>query len=66
MKGFKQTLPIDELRPGMVLATDNFMHGLTINDIEKLRHEGYITITVKNPMPFIPCIFIAFLIVLII
>lgn len=63
LTGFKQTLPIEKVRVGMVLSSDNFMHGLTENDIQKLRHEGYITLTVKQPMPFIPVIFIAFILV---
>jgi len=59
--GFKKTLPIDKVRPGMVLATDNFMQGLTSKDIDRMRMDGYITVNVKFPYPFIPVIFMAFL-----
>lgn len=64
LHGFRKTLPIDKIKPGMVLATDNFMHGLTINDIDKLRHEGYVNLTVKQPFPFIPVLLVGFIIML--
>lgn len=59
--GFKKNLPIDQIKPGMVLATDNFMQGLTQPQIDRMRMDGYITVNVKFPYPFIPVIFIAFL-----
>lgn len=59
--GFKKSLPINEVKPGMVLATDNFMHGLTSIDIDKLRKDGFVAVNVKCPYPFIPVIFISFL-----
>ena len=64
IKGFKKNIPIENVRPGMVLASDNFMHGLTQQDIDQLKHAGHVTIQIKNPMPFIPCIFFAFLLTL--
>jgi len=63
--GFKKTIPITEAKQGMVLFSDRFMHGLSEKDIQKLRQDGCVTITVKNPFPFIPCIFFAFLLTLI-
>lgn len=62
IKGFKRHITIDEARPGMVLASDNFMHGLTQTQIEDMRHAGYLTLDVKCPYPFIPVIFIAFMV----
>jgi Flp pilus assembly protein protease CpaA len=62
IKGFKRHITIDEARPGMVLAGDNFMHGLTQVQIDEMRHAGYVTIDVKQPFPFIPVIFIAFMV----
>lgn len=59
--GFKKNLPIDQIKPGMVLATDNFMQGLTSQQIDRMRMDGYVTVNVKFPYPFIPVIFIAFL-----
>jgi Flp pilus assembly protein protease CpaA len=64
VSGFKRILPIDKVRVGDVLYGDNFMHGLQTKDIEKLRQDGYVTITVKSPMPFIPVIFTAFVLIL--
>lgn len=66
IKGFKKNISINDVRPGMVLASDNFMHGLTQQDIDQLKHAGHITINVKQPFPFIPVIFIAFMITILI
>ena len=62
IKGFKRHINIEEARPGMVLASDNFMHGLTQTQIDDMRHAGFVTIDVKQPFPFIPVIFIAFMV----
>jgi Flp pilus assembly protein protease CpaA len=61
------TVPINEVKIGSVLATDNFMAGLTEVDIEKLKKSGVKEIQTKTqPMPFIPCIFIAYVIAILI
>lgn len=60
--GMKQTIPIGRVRPGMVLASDNFMHGLTDKDIERMRNDGADSVCVKLPFPFIPVIFFAYLV----
>ena len=61
------TVPIDKVKIGSVLATDNFMAGLTELDIDKLKKSGVKEIQTKTqPMPFIPCIFIAYLIAILI
>jgi len=62
--GFKRTIPIEQVRMGDVLFSDNFMHGLEQKDIDRLRHEGQVTVTVKSPFPFVPCLFFAFLLTL--
>jgi hypothetical protein len=62
IKGFKRNINIDEAQPGMVLASDNFMHGLTREDIDGMKHAGFVRIDVKQPFPFIPVIFIAFVV----
>ncbi len=59
--GFKKTLPIDDVRPGMVLVTDNFMQGLSQIEIDQMKKEGCETANVKFPLPFIPVIFLTFL-----
>jgi len=63
VKGIKQiqVLPVDKLRAGMVLAEDNFMHGLTLEDIDKIKDRGVKWIKIKQPLPFIPVIFVAYL-----
>lgn len=65
INAFKKTISIDDAQPGMVLAKDCFMNGLTQKDIDKMKQAGSITIDVKQPFAFIPCIFIAFIITLI-
>lgn len=62
LHGFKKTLPIDELRPGMVLDSDNFMTGLDQKDIEDLKRSGRVYVAVKLPMPYIPVIFFALMV----
>jgi hypothetical protein len=66
IKGFKKNISIENVRPGMVLASDNFMHGLTQQDIDQMRHAGHVTINIKQPFPFIPVIFIAFMVTILI
>ena len=58
----KETLPIDKITPGMILADDYFMRGLTEKEIKKLKTQGIKELTVKHAYPFIPVIFISFLI----
>lgn len=64
--GFKQVVPIGDVRVGDVLSSDNFMHGLTGVQIDRLRQEGHAALEIKKPFPFIPVIFIAFFITLLI
>jgi hypothetical protein len=60
------TVPIDKVKIGSVLATDNFMAGLTNFDIENLKKSGVKEIQIKpQPLPFIPCICFAYLLLLI-
>jgi hypothetical protein len=54
-------LPIEDVIPGMVLKNDHFMKGLKQNEIDALKHQGFVSLSVKNPLPFIPVIFIAML-----
>ena len=61
LQGFKKTVPIGEVKVGDVLHTDHFMHGLTAEQIDRMRQDGFLTVTIKKPMPFIPVIFLAFL-----
>jgi prepilin signal peptidase PulO-like enzyme (type II secretory pathway) len=64
LHGFKRTVPIDKVCVGDVLSTDNFMHGLTRIQIDKMRHDGYVSLEIKSPFPFIPVLFIAFIVTL--
>jgi len=52
---------IDDLKPGMVLADDYFMKGLTEQEIEDMKKTETNPILVKQTYPFIPVIFVAFL-----
>jgi hypothetical protein len=64
INAFKRTIDINDAKVGMVLAKDRFMNGLTGHDIENLKAEGHMTIDVKQPFPFIPVVFIAFIVTL--
>lgn len=61
MYSLKKTLPISNIKPGMVLARDGFMHGLNEEDIARLKKEGYEMVDVKQPFPFIPVVFTSLL-----
>lgn len=65
-QGFRQVVPIHAVNVGDVLASDNFMHGLTRPQIDRMRQDGYITVEIKKPFPFIPVLFAAFFICLLI
>lgn len=60
--GYKKTIPIYELKAGMILAKDNFVKGLTEKEISDLCNTGVKEVEIKKPLPYIPCIFFAFLI----
>ena len=60
--GYKKTIPITELKEGMILAKDNFVKGLTEKEVIELCNTGAKEVDVKKPLPYIPCIFLAFLI----
>ena len=59
-------VPIDKVVPGMIRSDDYFMTGLTKDDIIKFKKKGIISLKIKYAYPFIPCIFIAFILYLII
>ncbi len=59
-------IPTDNLEPGMVLADDYFMKGLLENEVEKIKKQGKKFIAVKQTYPFIPVIFVSFLLYVII
>jgi len=65
MHGFRAVVPIDQVLVGDVVYGDNFMHGLTSEQISKMKMDGYVSLEIKKVMPFIPCIFFAFLVTLI-
>lgn len=62
LHGFRAVVPIDKVQEGDVLFSDNFMHGLTTEQISKYKIDGYISLEIKKVMPYIPVIFISFLI----
>lgn len=62
LHGFKKVIPVDKLRPGMVKANDSFMKGFTEEDIARFKDQGYTSVRVKQPMPYIPVVFITTLI----
>jgi len=55
-------VPISKVIPGMILAKDYFMTGLTEKDIEQLKSEGYIALDIKQAYPFIPVILMAYIV----
>ena len=57
---------VENLEPGMVLANDYFMKGLKENDIEKIKKQNIDEVAIKQTYPFIPVIFVSFLIYVII
>jgi len=57
--GEKKEIPVSDLKPGMVLAEDGFMHGLTDREISRIQKVKDF-IMVKKPMPFIPVVLLAF------
>jgi len=64
MKGFfkfRKIVNVKDLKPGMVMANDNFMHGLTEKDIEDLK-KRFCQVSIKEPMAFVPVVFISILI----
>jgi Flp pilus assembly protein protease CpaA len=65
MSKIRNTLPVEKLKPGMVLSDDKFMHGLDEKDINNLQIKGILHVDVKQPLPFIPAIFLAFILTLI-
>lgn len=52
---------VEDLKPGMILANDYFMKGLTEQDIMELKKASDTTIKIKQAYPFIPIIFASFL-----
>jgi prepilin signal peptidase PulO-like enzyme (type II secretory pathway) len=65
MKKIRSKIPIEKVKPGMVLANDNFMHGLDEEEIQKMKLKGILEVKVKQPLPFIPAVFLAFILTLI-
>ena len=59
-------VPIDKVVPGMILASDYFMQGLTEQDISKLKRRGLISLKIKYAYPYIPVILMSFIIYLIV
>ena len=55
---YRKSISTSELKPGMVMANDNFMHGLTPKDIEEVQ-KRYDEVTVKLPLAFCPIACIA-------
>lgn len=60
----KQFIKVSKLKPGMILCKDYFMKGLTEKDIEEIQknNESDNAICIKQAYPFIPVIFMSFLI----
>jgi len=59
-------VPINEIKPGMILANDYFMKGLTEKEIEELKKRCDTSIMIKQAYPFIPVIFLSFLLYVIV
>ena len=64
--GKKTEIDTKNLQPGMVLAEDGFMQGLTKKEIKNIQKKNKQSIWVKKPMPFIPVIFFTLLYTLVI
>ena len=61
LHGFRRNIHTMDLRPGMVLDEDNFMHGLKEEQIKGLR-DRFDHVDIKEPMPFIPPVFVSFVV----
>jgi len=59
--GKKTEIDTKNLQPGMVLAEDGFMQGLTEKDVKRIKKQNKRSIFVKKPMPFIPVVFFTLL-----
>jgi Flp pilus assembly protein protease CpaA len=58
------TITIDKLVPGMILANDNFMQGLNEEEIMDLKKQGLKELQIKYAYPFIPVILMSFIVYL--
>lgn len=61
-----EVVSIENALPGMILFDDYFMTGLTEDEILDLKKKGITSIKIKRAYPFIPVIFVAFIIYLIV
>ncbi len=59
--GKPKQIKTSRLHPGMVLAEDSFMQGLTDKQIKQIQCQNQQSIWVKKPMPFIPVVFFTLL-----
>ena len=55
-------IPINQVKPGMILAKDYFMKGLNEEEIEKLKDEGHVYLDIKQAYPYIPVILFTFIV----
>ncbi len=60
----KEFVQVKKLKPGMILCEDYFMKGLTEKEIKELqdKNDADVTICIKQAYPFIPVIFLSFLV----
>jgi len=58
-------VPMQNVVPGMILANDYFMCGLTEDDIIELKKKGINELRIKYAFAYIPAIFISFILYLI-
>lgn len=60
----KEFVKTSNLKPGMILCDDYFMKGLTEKEIEEIQknNDSDVAICIKQAYPFIPVIFLSFLI----
>lgn len=61
---YRRIVKTKDLKPGMVLESDNFMHGMTPDKIKELQGK-YDEVSVKQPYSFIPTTFISMVIYII-
>ena len=61
LHGFRRNISTKDLKPGMVLEGDNFMQGLKKEQIMGLQSR-FDHVDIKEPMPFIPPLFISFVV----
>jgi len=61
LNGFFREIDVDDLREGMVLASNRFWDGVTKKDIDQIRKK-HSRVMIREGIPFAPSMFVSFFI----